>query len=99
MRITIANHEGLNPALATPELAISIKLDSQILKIMRVKETRSTIISIDGVAWIDLSTSVGIDTITKIIIARLTKAHLFLGTIRSEALKIMIFNIGLGLGS
>lgn len=49
IKITPANQVGLNPARLTLELAISIRLDSQTLRMIKVKETGSSIIRAVGV--------------------------------------------------
>jgi hypothetical protein len=94
--MTVANQAGLNPVRATPELAISMRLESQILSRIRVKEMGSNIKSVDGVDCKILSTSIGEHNTIKIITPKLATAHLFLGTRRSETLNKIIFNIGLG---
>jgi hypothetical protein len=94
--MTVANQAGLNPVRATPELAISIRLESQILRRVKVNEIGSNIKSVDGVDCKILSTSIGEHNTIKIIIPKLGIAHLFLGTRRSETLNKIIFNIGLG---
>jgi hypothetical protein len=46
---TVANHAGLNPVRPTPELAINIRLESQMLSIIKDNETGSNIKIVDGV--------------------------------------------------
>lgn len=94
--IKVKNHEGLKLVRLIFVLAMIIRLDSQILNIIKEKDTGSIIIKLLGVMVIRGFTIVGITNAQSKSIARLVVDHFILGRVKSEALNIIIFSIGLG---
>jgi hypothetical protein len=94
VKMRLINQLGLNPARLTPVLATSIKLDSQILSIIKDSPNWSSINPANGVDVVIRSTYIGAHSARRIRIAKLETAHLFFGRATNETLNRIIFNIG-----